>query len=188
MLLQTALTGQIQLRVGFLAGNPNLREQFRGFVRRREGNSRPDPRQRALFCPCGGLPPLTAGLCKSCYWRSRHSARYFGGRREEVLQRDGYRCRACGRDEWVGIHHRKPGNNHPSLLITVCAACHARVHRMLSIWKWIPALLVELWVEQHPGSPVQMQFEEASGQLRLQLEGREEVAVVKLGLEGDHLG
>jgi hypothetical protein len=57
---------------------------------------------------------------------------------------------------------------------------------MLSIWKWIPALLVELWVEQHAGSPVQMQFEEA--QLRLQLEGSGEVSAVKLSLEGERLG
>jgi hypothetical protein len=59
----------------------------------------------------------------------------------------------------------------PSLLLCLCAACHARVHRLLSIWKWIPALLAELWIEQHPGAPVQMQFEEA--QLGLPLEGRE---------------
>jgi hypothetical protein len=171
MLLETAPVGQIPPRSGFLAGSPKLREQFRGFLRPREGNSCPDPRQRALFCPCGALPPLTAGLCKSCYWKSRHSFRFFGGRREEILERDGHRCRACGRDNWIGIHHRKPGDNHPSSLITVCAACHARVHRMLSIWKWIPALLLELWVEQHPRCPVQMQFEEP--QLRLPPEGRE---------------
>ena len=88
------------------------------------------------------------------------------------MERDGYRCRACGRDKWVAIHHRRLGDNHPSLLITLCAASHAQVHRLLSIWKWIPALLAELWVEQHPGSPVQRQFDEP--QRSLQLNGRKE--------------
>ena len=55
------------------------------FRRYREGNSR----QLALFCPCGALPPLTAGLCNSCYWNWRYSLRFFGGVRDEILDRDG---------------------------------------------------------------------------------------------------
>jgi hypothetical protein len=43
-------------------------------------------------------------------------------------------------------------------LITVCSACHARLHRLASIHVWIPELLAILWAEQHPGSPVQLQF------------------------------
>jgi hypothetical protein len=183
MLLETPQIGQIPLHSGFLAGNAKLPGRFQGLRRPREGNSR----QLALFCPCGALPPLTAGFCKSCYWRSRHSLRFYGGHREEVLERDGRRCRACGSERWVGIHHRKPGDNHPSFLITVCAGCHAQVHRLLSICKWIPALLVELWVEQHPGAPVQMQFGEPSAQLILLLEGREALPA-KSPLPGGEIG
>jgi hypothetical protein len=172
--LQTAKIAQIQPEVRFLPGNITAGERVRPSCRPREGNLRPDPSQLALFCPCGALPPLTAGLCNSCYWKWRHSLRFFGGCRQEVLERDGWRCRACGSSEWIGIHHRKPGENRPSFLITICAACHAQVHHLLSIWKWIPALLVELWVEQHPGAPVQLQIEL---QLDLKLGGREEPGV-----------
>ena len=169
MQLQIAKIGQIQVGTGILAANQKVHEQ----IRRSSGAGEGNWRQLALFCHCGALPPLTAGLCNSCYWKRRHSLRFFGGRREEVLERDGRSCRACGSERWIGIHHRQPGSSHPSLLIVLYAACHAQVHRLLSIWKWIPALLVELWVEQHPGAPVQMQFEEPSAQLSLPLEGRE---------------
>ena len=40
------------------------------------------------------------------------------------------------------------------------------------MWKWIPAALVELWAELHPGVPIQLQIE-LSAQLKLQFEGRE---------------
>jgi|SRR5208282_2566690 len=138
------------------------------FRRYREGNSR----QLALFCPCGALPPLTAGLCASCYWKWRHSLRFFGRVRDEILERDGQRCRACGSDHWVGIHHHQPGSNLPSLLMCLCAACHAQVHRLLSLWKWVPELLAGLWAEQHPGVPVQLQIS-LSAQLELPFEERE---------------
>jgi hypothetical protein len=76
-----------------------------------------------------------------------------------VLERDGHCCRACGSGQFIHVHHRRPGSNSPSLLIALCAACHARIHRLLALWKWIPAHLAELWAEQHPGVPVQLQFD-----------------------------
>ncbi len=163
--VETAKIGKIEpkgrnLPVALPAG-----ERFRRY---REGNSR----QLALFCPCGALPPLTAGLCNSYYWNWRYSLRFFGGVRDEILDRDGHRCRACGSDYWVGIHRREAGSNLPSLLISLCAACHAQVHRLLSLWKWIPELLAELWAEQHPGVPVQLQIS-LSAQLQLPFEGKE---------------
>ena len=177
---------QIQLGTPFSAGNQKADHQSRRFRRTREGNWRPTPSQRALFCPCGALPPLTAGLCNSCYWRGKHSLRFYGGCREEVLQRDGRRCRACGSERWVGVHHREARNHTPSLLLALCAACHAQVHRLLSIWKWIPALVAELWAEQHPGVPVQIQME-LSAQLELNFGGRE-VSPVKLSFQGNPIG
>jgi len=169
---------QIRLETPFSLGNQRPDQPFRRFSRTGEGN--PSPSQRALFCPCGALPPLTAGLCNPCYWKSRHSLRFYGGCREEVLQRDGCRCRACGSQRWVGIHHRQAGNHTPSLLIALCAACHAQVHRLLSIWKWIPALVAELWAEQHPGVPLQLQIK-LSAQLELNFGGREASQLLPLG-------
>jgi hypothetical protein len=51
------------------------------------------------------------------------------------------------------------GLEHPVLIIMSVRRPYAQVHRLLSIWKWIPALVAELWAEQHRGAPVQMQFE-----------------------------
>ncbi len=162
---QTAKIARIEPKGRNSPAAPKAGERFRRY---REGNLG----QLALFCPCGALPPLTAGLCKSCYGKWRHSLRRFGGHRETVLERDRGQCRACGSEHWVGVHHRQPGQNHPSFLITLCAACHAQIHRLLSLWKWIPELLAELWAEQHPGVPLQLQIK-LSAQLELPFEGRE---------------
>jgi hypothetical protein len=55
------------------------------------------------------------------------------------------------------VHHRRKGVHDPQWLVTLCAACHARVHR-LALRCWLPEDLINLWTEQHPGIPVQMQF------------------------------
>ena len=114
--------------------------------------------QRALFCPCGRDVPWTAGLCRSCYRAAAHSRRQFDGLRGEILERDGHLCRACGSTDRLHVHHRKPGFNDRDWLITVCASCHARLHRLAALRVWIPELLVVLWEEQHPGVAVQLQF------------------------------
>src|SRR3954468_18863110 len=75
-----------------------------------------------------------------------------------LLERDGHRCCACGSAGRLHVHHRKPGVNDRELLITVCAGCHARLHRLAALRIWIPELLVALWIEQHPGVAVQLQF------------------------------
>ena len=51
-----------------------------------------------------------------------------------------------------------PGNRESDVLITLCAACHARLHRLASIRVWIPELLAVLWAEQHPAIPLQLQL------------------------------
>ena len=56
------------------------------------------------------------------------------------------------------MHHRKPGVNDREWLITVCAGCHTRLHRLTALRMWIPELLVALWSEQHSGAPVQLQL------------------------------
>jgi hypothetical protein len=49
--------------------------------------------QTAICCPCGNERILALGLCATCYTLKRQDAEYFGGLREQVLERDGYACR-----------------------------------------------------------------------------------------------
>ena len=119
-------------------------------------------RQKILFCACGEALPAIAGFCLKCYRARAHSRRYFDGHRDTVLARDGGRCRCCGAGKQDGsrlpVHHRSPGVHREELLVTLCAACHARVHRRLRQRSWLPEPLVELWCEQHPTVPLQLQF------------------------------
>lgn len=119
------------------------------------------PLQQPLFCPCGRGFPALAGLCRSCYRAAAHSRAYFAGLREAVLERDGRRCQSCETSHRLHVHHRRPGVNERELLVTLCAACHARLHRLRVLRVWIPAPLVPLWAEQHPGIPLQLQFPQA---------------------------
>jgi 5-methylcytosine-specific restriction endonuclease McrA len=53
--------------------------------------------------------------------------------RQQVLRRDGCRCQSCGTMSNLEVHHRKfrshSGADSKENLITLCAACHAKVHR-----------------------------------------------------------
>jgi hypothetical protein len=114
--------------------------------------------QARLFCPCGETRLLCSGLCRRCYARQAHSRRCFAGHREAVLDRD-RRCCACGAERKLAVHHRRPGLHQRRFLITLCAACHAGVHRLRAMRRWLEPALVPIWHEQHPGAPVQLQFE-----------------------------
>ena len=70
--------------------------------------------QTRLFCPCGSLRLFCSGWCRSCYWRQAHSCRRFAGHREDVLDGDRHRCRACGSDWRVAVH--PAGRAHQSFL------------------------------------------------------------------------
>ena len=112
------------------------------------------PRQLSLHCRCGRTPMVARGMCSTCYTLQRQDTLYFGGLRERVMDRDGRCCRVCarpgGKKRSLAVHHRVPGRSEFDLLITLCLGCHAKVTRtrvLLAAW---PALLVELWREQHP--------------------------------------
>ena len=113
--------------------------------------------QIPLCCPCGSFRLFYRGWCRACYGRRSRSRARFGGLREKILARDHHRCRVCGAREWLVVHHRHPRHTYDSL-ITLCAACHARLHRLGAIHRWVPEPLLELWAEQHPGAPRQLQL------------------------------
>jgi 5-methylcytosine-specific restriction endonuclease McrA len=110
--------------------------------------------QRVMHCPCGNAKVLALGLCATCYTLKRQDKEYFGGLREAVLERDGYRCRVCdasGRDKRsIIVHHREPGKSIMSLMLSLCPGCHAKIHRTRVVLSALPPLLLELWREQHP--------------------------------------
>ena len=74
-----------------------------------------------------------------------------------MLARDHRTCRVCQASAPLVVHHRRPANR-PSALITLCRACHARLHRLRAIDRWVPELMETLWAEQHPGLPRQLQL------------------------------
>jgi hypothetical protein len=110
--------------------------------------------QRALHCRCGREKILALGLCATCYTLKRQDDEYFGGLREQVLERDGYCCRVCRasgrRKRSIVVHHRVPGKSLLHLMISLCPGCHAKVGRTRVVLSQMPPLLRELWREQHP--------------------------------------
>jgi ribosomal protein L40E len=130
--------------------------------------------QHHLWCRvCGEGNLLARGLCRRCYARNYFDRRLFGGRRERVRERDGGFCQACGQPgrgtRALPVHHRRPGISQDRYLITVCRRCHARIHRTRMLLKILPALLVELWREQHPDGVEQLALDFDGGESPEQL-------------------
>lgn len=115
--------------------------------------------QYAMFCPCGQAFPVRAGLCRPCYRARQHSRAAFAGQRDVVLDRDRRTCQGCGSlPPHPHVHHRVPGDHAAGRLVTLCPACHTRLHKLRALRRFLPPRLVPLWVEQHPGVPEQLQF------------------------------
>lgn len=65
--------------------------------------------------------------------------------RDEILQRDGYRCRSCGSPHGLQVHHRqyhvwrktgawkKPWEYSPRLLVSLCDRCHESGHKQYQV-------------------------------------------------------
>ena len=119
--------------------------------------------QRVMHCPCGNSKVLALGLCATCYTLKRQDEEYFGGLREAVLERDGYRCRVCdasGRDKRsIIVHHRVPGRSVLNLMLSLCPSCHAKIHRTKAALSMMHPLLLALWREQHPEGHEQVQLD-----------------------------
>ena len=52
--------------------------------------------------------------------------------RQQILRRDGWRCQSCGAMSNLEVHHREfrshAGADSEENLITLCTACHSRMH------------------------------------------------------------
>jgi len=50
----------------------------------------------------------------------------------EILERDGWRCQVCGSLRGLEVHHvqlrSQAGEDTDDNLITLCSACHRRIH------------------------------------------------------------
>ena len=114
--------------------------------------------QRAFFCACGRPLQSRLAVCTSCLAARSYSRRCFGGHREAILDRDGHRCQTCAKEKCLNVHHRRPGVHAEEWLITLCAGCHTRVHRLRAVRYWLPEPILMLWEEQHPNVPRQLQF------------------------------
>jgi 5-methylcytosine-specific restriction endonuclease McrA len=119
-------------------------------------------RQRVLFCLCGQCTLYAAGKCLRCYSRDKRNERHYASLREVVLKRDGHRCRTCpftptaeGERRLLVVHHRQPGVSELPRMLTLCAACHARVERTKFLTRDVSNLVRELWRELHPQGPEQ---------------------------------
>ena len=64
---------------------------------------------------------------------SRTGMRGWLALRRQVLDRDGWRCTACGRAGALEVHHRRPvhqgGDDTADNLATLCRGCHQDAHR-----------------------------------------------------------
>ena len=53
--------------------------------------------------------------------------------RQQVLQRDGWKCQTCGSMWHVEVHHKEfrsqGGADSDENLITLCVSCHSELHR-----------------------------------------------------------
>jgi 5-methylcytosine-specific restriction endonuclease McrA len=65
--------------------------------------------------------------------RVRLDANSYRTLHRQVLERDGWRCQLCGRMQNLEVHHlefrSQSGSDEEQNLITLCAECHARMHR-----------------------------------------------------------
>jgi hypothetical protein len=139
-----------------LAGEGSAAYQGREVIR---ATRLPSLEEKVLFRRCGSTSIYVRGFCQRCYQRERADRKHFAGLREQVLARDGHRCRGCQAaavDSVLSVHHRQPGRSSLELLVTLCPACHALIERTQVLFRDLPELLRVLWREHHPAASEQM--------------------------------
>jgi len=64
--------------------------------------------------------------------RIRLAADAYGRLRKEILERDGWRCQACGSLLGLEIHHivrrGRSGDDSEDNLVALCSVCHRAIH------------------------------------------------------------
>lgn len=69
----------------------------------------------------------------------RKNRKYYEFMRRIVLDRDKHKCRQCGSDDMLEVHHIvercNGGTDDISNLITLCAVCHANKHKGQGVYK-----------------------------------------------------
>ena len=141
-------------QIAVLASPPTRGRLFTPAQKNRARKIMKKETQGSLYCRCGREKIRANGHCATCYTLRRYDTQHFGGLREQVLERDGYCCRVCGasgRDKRsIVVHHRLPGKSLLRLMVSLCPACHAKVHHTKAVMAPLPPFLLELWREQHP--------------------------------------
>ena len=135
--------------------------------------------QQALLCGCGSAALYARGLCRRHYWADQHNQRKFASLRERALVRDGRQCLGCGEldPDRIVVHHRVPDLHRLALLVTLCRACHVRVHHTWRPRYGMPEFLRTLWREQYRGLPEQLELALASASVRSSAEGLLQVSL-----------
>jgi 5-methylcytosine-specific restriction endonuclease McrA len=64
--------------------------------------------------------------------RIRLDAKAYHTLRRDILERDGWRCQACGSTAGLEVHHierrSQQGEDAEDNLITLCSDCHRAIH------------------------------------------------------------
>ena len=100
-------------------------------------------KRSAGLCPDCSIPVSGQVMCDDCLAkyrdRRRNTTRY--KLYQSIKERDGRKCRLCGKEKKLVIHHRdgqgehdsmnrhQVANNEPSNLISLCPGCHAALTR-----------------------------------------------------------
>jgi 5-methylcytosine-specific restriction endonuclease McrA len=82
--------------------------------------------------PFTGPIPKPESRAKQKQRKDRDEDREYWKVRKEVMERDRWRCRACGTPHHVEAHHLKfrsvGGGDSKKNLIVLCRICHAEMH------------------------------------------------------------